>query len=341
MEQVFETALSWLDAGEEFVLAAICSSRGSTPREEGAKMLIRKDGSIYATIGGGQMEGAVMERAKSVLGSGKPEVFSFDLTQTDVRIPDSICGGMGNVLICPVGARERPVIAAVCEALAQRREACFVMRMEAAPNEASVEYFCVEQGEITVSTKEPDAKLRKSVLDASVGARMHTESDDGLYFYVETIRFGGFVYLMGGGHVARATAEVAYIAGFPTVVMDDRAEFANRDRFPHSECIVLPSFHEIPPLSVGPEDYIVIVTRGHSFDRVSLSWALKTPAKYIGMIGSVTKRDLIYEALQKEGVPAERLRQVSSPIGIKLGGRTPGEIAVAIVAELISVRSSR
>ncbi len=85
----------------------------------------------------------------------------------------------------------------------------------------------------------------------------------------------------------------------------------------------------------------MIVTRGHSFDRVSLSWALKTPAKYIGMIGSVTKRDLIYEALQKEGVPAERLRQVSSPIGIKLGGRPPGEIAVAIVAELISVRSSR
>jgi xanthine dehydrogenase accessory factor len=341
MEQVFQTALNWLDAGEEFVLAAICSSHGSTPRGEGAKMLIRKDGSIYATIGGGQLEGTVMERAKTVLKSKVPEVFEFDLTQTDVRTSDAICGGAGSVLISPIGAAARPVFEAVRKAQEERREACFVTRMELDDSGARAEHFCVDQDGVIAATTELDAKLLKSVMDASVGASMHTECQDGLYFYLEAIRFGGIVYLLGGGHVARATAEVAHTAGFPTVVLDDRAEFSNRERFPHSDCIVLNSFDEIPELPIGAEDYIVIMTRGHSFDRVALWWALGTDAGYIGMIGSLTKRDLIYKALEEEGISPERLKQVYSPIGIKLGGRTPGEIAVSIVAELITVRAGK
>ena len=148
------------------------------------------------------------------------------------------------------------------------------------------------------------------------------------------------MWLIGGGHVALATAQVAAVAGFDVVVVDDRAEFANQTRFPGARCIVCQAYDALPADEVTDTDYIVVVTRGHKADREALEWALGTRACYVGMIGSKSKCALIYHALREQGVPQARLDWVHGPIGLPIGGRTPGEIAVSIVAELVQVRTS-
>lgn len=149
------------------------------------------------------------------------------------------------------------------------------------------------------------------------------------------------VYLFGAGHVARHTASLAANVGFRTVVLDDRAELANADRFPAADEVhVLPSFHEpMQRVAIDGRSYVVIVTRGHSHDKTVLSHALRTKACYIGMIGSRRKRDSIYRLLLEEGFQQRDIDRVHCPIGLSIGAETPEEIAVSIVGELIQVRA--
>ncbi|HHW43613.1 MAG TPA: XdhC/CoxF family protein, partial [Desulfotomaculum sp.] len=163
---------------------------------------------------------------------------------------------------------------------------------------------------------------------------------DGDTFLVEPVSSPHTVYLFGAGHVAQKVAWLASFVGFRTVVLDDREEFANRERFPRAEeIIVLDDFeHAMKDLPIGRDSYLVIVTRGHRYDLTVLAQALQTGAGYIGMIGSTGKREAIYRALREAGVTGEQLARVHSPIGLPIGAETPEEIAVSIVAELIKVR---
>jgi xanthine dehydrogenase accessory factor len=150
------------------------------------------------------------------------------------------------------------------------------------------------------------------------------------------------VYIFGAGHVSQALAAVARIAGFRIFVLDDRGEFANRERFPDCyEVFVMDPITEIfQSRTFSREDMIVIVTRGHLQDQVVLETALKTRAGYIGMIGSKRKREMLYQTLRENGVHEEQIARVHSPIGLNIGAETPEEIAVSITAELIQQRAA-
>ncbi len=160
---------------------------------------------------------------------------------------------------------------------------------------------------------------------------------------IERVRKPKTLYCFGAGHVSVPTAHIAALAGFRVVVLDDRGEFANPERFPDANKIhVIEDFSRaLEGLEVDSDSFIVILTREHRYDRVVLEQALKTTAGYIGMISSRRKRDAIYEALMNQGVRREELEQVHSPIGMDIGGETPEEIAISIVAELISERSKQ
>jgi xanthine dehydrogenase accessory factor len=132
---------------------------------------------------------------------------------------------------------------------------------------------------------------------------------------------------------------VAGLAGFDVVVSDDRPAFANPDRFPEAvETHAGPWEDIFSKLKINELSYLVLVTRGHKGDLDCLRWALNTPARYIGMIGSKRKLIEISKVLEREGVAAEKLARVHSPIGLDIGALTPEEIAVSIVAEMIAVR---
>jgi xanthine dehydrogenase accessory factor len=160
-------------------------------------------------------------------------------------------------------------------------------------------------------------------------------------FLVEPLCSEGSVFIFGAGHIAGELAPLAKLVGFRTIVLDDRQEFASRARFPSADTVlVLDSFEKaLDGLDIDEESYLVIVTRGHAHDKTVLGQALATKVGYIGMIGSRSKRDAVYEALLEEGLTRADFERVHSPIGLDIGAETPEEIAVSIVSELIQARS--
>lgn len=331
MKTIWETARDLLTAQTPCVLALILNSSGSTPRGEGAKMLVQADGTIHGTIGGGPMEWSAIHTAQEILAQGHAQVLRFDMGGTDPMNDVSICGGMAEVCLRPLDGGDLPVLEALCTCLTRREEASFLLWQEG----DAYRTVCLSGGE-SITGAALEQGTAEDILRAYRARAVH---DDARLAYFETVCAGSRVWLIGGGHVALATAQVAGVAGFDVVVVDDREEFANPARFPGARCVVCEEYDRLPIDEVTASDYIVVVTRGHENDREALAWALRTKACYIGMIGSCPKRDLIYQKLIEQGIDPARLAQVHSPIGLPIGGRTPGDIAVSIVAEMISIRS--
>ena len=146
--------------------------------------------------------------------------------------------------------------------------------------------------------------------------------------------------MVGGGHVGKATADLAHNLGFRVFVVDDRPEFANEQRFPYAEQTVVANYSQ--PLTqhfpINVNTFVVVATRGHRYDDMALETAMNTRARYIGLLGSKRKTLMIYQRLMHQGIPVERLRQVHAPIGLDIGALTPEELAVSIMAEIIMAR---
>ncbi|MGC1106621.1 MAG: XdhC family protein, partial [Candidatus Acidiferrales bacterium] len=159
-----------------------------------------------------------------------------------------------------------------------------------------------------------------------------------LEIFVEPILPQPKLYLFGGGHVSTALARVAHLAGFSISVIDDRASFANAERFPMAEEICTSYEEAFEKVKPNASAYLVIVTRGHKDDMRVLEWAVSTEARYIGMIGSKRKVISVYRALEKQGITMQKFARVHAPVGLEIGALTPEEIAVSVTAELIAIR---
>jgi xanthine dehydrogenase accessory factor len=156
--------------------------------------------------------------------------------------------------------------------------------------------------------------------------------------FIEPILPQPIVYLFGGGHVSTAVAKAAQSAGFGVAVIDDREAFANAQRFPMAQEIYTSFDDAFAKLKPNSSSYLVIVTRGHKEDMRVLAWAVRTPARYVGMIGSKRKVLSVYRALEKEGYRMDEFQRVFAPMGLDIGALSPEEIALSIVAELVAVR---
>jgi xanthine dehydrogenase accessory factor len=251
---IYEQIVQLRREGRRGAVATIVNVRGSIPSFRTAKMLVRDDGSIVGTIGGGCVEADVWQAAREVMESEKPRTLTFDLNQDPKYDTGLVCGGTLEVFIEPVL---------------------------------------------------PPALL----------------------------------YIFGAGHVATNVCKVAALAGFDPIVTDDRSSYATKERFPEAREVHGLDFDEaMRKLEPNEASYIVIVTRGHRDDMRILRWAVQTPARYIGMIGSKRKVIGIFKTLQSEGMPAHLFERVHAPIGVDIGAVTPEEIAIAITAELIAIR---
>jgi xanthine dehydrogenase accessory factor len=176
----------------------------------------------------------------------------------------------------------------------------------------------------------------------AMGRNKHVRTRDGAQYFIEAYTTPPQLMLCGGGHVSKSIAPLAKTLGFRLFITDDREEFANAERFPEAD-IIIPRKPEdaIPELPVNANTFIVIATRGHRYDNVALEAAAATNSRYVGLLGSKRKTILIYEELLKNGVPLERLQAVHAPVGLDIGAKTPEEIALSIVAEIVAFREGR
>lgn len=344
MRTIAQTACDLLESNQPFVLATIISHSGSTPRTAGSKMIVTADGRGVGTIGGGLIEARAMSRAVELIGAGQSALIPFDLSEKSVATMDMICGGQAEVLLDCVAPTEanRIVFNHWRDLLtAGASGSLLTMVMMDQHKIDAVHHGIVSargeiQGDLPLSAIEQD-----KVGAGASSTTIHTQTVVGGFVVVEPV--GGIcrAFLFGAGHVARPTAQLAALVGFSVSVADDRGEFANAERFPDAgEVRVLDSFeNSFSGLEIGPDDYVVILTRGHLHDKTVLAQALKTRAGYIGMIGSRGKRNTIYAALFEEGYTQADIDRVHSPIGISINAETPEEIAVSIIGEMIQHRA--
>lgn len=343
-----------LAQGSDLCLATIIGQEGSAPRSAGSRFFVRPDGGFWGTIGGGNFEAQVIEKARLALAQGRSELMHYRLMGADVADTEMICGGDLDVYLDPVSA-SNPQTLALYQAAAQAaggtgrallatllvsgdgRGAAgrkLLLRRQQAPLGA----LALDQGLLASLEKELAAP-------GSTEPRLWEGPGAGALpapLLLEPIVSQPVVYLFGGGHVSQKLAPLTVMAGFGLVVADDRPEWANRQRFPQArEVWNRPLETVLKGESLGPEAYIVIVTRGHLYDKEVLAQALRQDAAYVGMIGSKRKRAMIYQALAGEGFSAEQLEKVHSPIGLAIGAETPEEIAISIAAELVAVRAAR
>jgi len=289
LKEFYKERIDILKSGESFVLAAIIDSQGSTPRKIGAKMIIKKDGSIIGTVGGGKIEALVIQAGGELFDTKITVQKEYKLQEVDNEGIGMACGGNVSILF---------------------------------------EYVNVENN-INIETYE-------SIVTSF-------EKGESSTVQIQSICNQGRLYLFGAGHVSQKLAEMAKEIDFMITVVDDRAEFANRKRFPTADEIIVPQSFEncFVDISIDNNSYIAILTRGHAFDLTVLKQSLRTEAFYIGMIGSRRKRDIVYNSLKEEGFTMEDFIKVHNPIGLEIGAETPEEIAVSISAELIKVRGER
>ncbi|NPV92491.1 MAG: XdhC family protein [Firmicutes bacterium] len=344
MKKLYQNMLELLRQGESFVRATILSSTGSTPRVAGAEMIIRRDGSIIGTIGGGMLEAEVRRMAREVFLTGRSAARTFDLSEADRSGMNMVCGGAQEVFWDWVDAgdpRNLLIFTQVKEMLAVRPRAALITRIGGGDrgDEGPGRWLVRLDGTGIEDFPYTDDWLK--LLAGSANTRYpKTVTLEGTRFQVEPIRLRGTVYIFGAGHVSQQLAVLTDMVEFQTVILDDREEYASRERFPGADqVIVLESFDEaMPGLPIDRDSYVVIVTRGHVHDYTVLEQALGTDAGYIGMIGSRSKRSKVFQALLKQGFSERDLERVHSPIGIDIKADTPEEIGVSIIAELIKAR---
>jgi xanthine dehydrogenase accessory factor len=376
MRDVFEAARCALIAGERAVLASVVGTRGSTPQKPGARLLVREDGSIVGTLGGGCVEADVRLEARRTieLGGGRPAIRRFSLTE-DIAYRDGlVCGGSMDIHLAPLEADAwlslvDEIVAAHDSrggiAIALRYGTSALAANRYIDLEAGVDPDRPQRGALLVIRERagPDlvqsramGRLEGTLGDPAVDARAVEEAlrilprggesafdaPDGSRVFVDAFTTPPTVVIAGGGHVGRAIYTLSIFLGFQVVIIDDREEFANRDRFPAAQRWIVDDFDRgIERLAPGPNHHIVVATRGHKLDDAALLAAARSDAGYVGLLGSRRKAVIILRELLRRGVSEERVRSIRAPIGLDLGGRRPEDIALSILAEIVALRHGR
>lgn len=341
MKKLLQTINELLNKGEDIVLTTISDQSGSTPRVVGTKMVVKRDGTIAGTIGGGIVEAAVINEARQCFEQQESRLRFFDLTNDAAAESDMICGGSLTIFLEYIAAdsNNKQVFQTLYETISGGKRAALVCGLNG--NNRMQRFVVDAKG--TPSNGDVPAGLLTEVKRVRTTTSAATVVEyEGAEYLVSYFSVNGQLFIVGCGHVAACTADAAAKVGFRVTAMDDRAEFANRDRFPTADEIrVLDSFDDcFADYDINSESFLVIVTRGHMHDLDVLAQALQTDAGYIGMIGSRKKRDAIYSRLLDRGITPEQLNRVHSPIGLSIEADTPEEIAISITAELIYKRAT-
>lgn len=291
---------------------------GSTPGASHAKMLVTRRGRIFGTIGGGQLEYHCVERAMELLEQKRCAVERYELNTQDKSGLGMICGGAATVWF-------------------------HYLKEAALPgNTGKSSWLCLEQDSQGNGHACMSDDLKAAYLPEKEGSGFE-QGTDGIARYRERLCEMGIVYMFGAGHVAQSLVPGLARVGFSCRVLDDRQEFARAVRFPDAEevCCIGPESLKKVCSEIQNDDYVCVMTHGHRYDHEVVRHVLRTPACYIGVMGSVRKAQASAQRLREEGFTDQDLARLNTPIGLAIGAETPEEIAVSIVAQLIETRARR
>ena len=369
MKELFQEIISELESGETVAMATIVKRKGSVPREVGAKMLVHRGGTISGTVGGGCGEAEVWRSALNVIDTKRTAIVQVDLTEEIAMESQGVCGGIFYVFVQPWYSSVLPgqpgmqnfasainaslegeraiVLASIIDAggkwsscigqqmlIHENTETMGALVLPDAPDGLNLQL--IESAQKAISTGKPHienvgatARVARSAPSAKAWAEI----------FIEPFVPDPVLLIAGAGHIAAPLASLAHSLNFSVSVTDDRASFASRERFPTTKQLLVGDIEAtLKNYPITSRTHIVLVTRAHAHDVQGLRAIIDSPAAYIGMIGSQRRVWAVFKLLHEEGVPAEKLGRVRAPIGLDLGGSTPEEIALSIMAEIIQLR---
>jgi xanthine dehydrogenase accessory factor len=306
MREVLGELAEWTTAGEDIALATVVETWGSSPRSLGSKMVVTRSGKMAGSVSNGCIESAVFEEAQKVLKSREPKVAAFGVADDVAFEVGLACGGHIEVFVEPLGPAHRQLIE-----MLQRNEPA-TLRTNLATGAADL------------------------VLGTPPGTELARRDGD---MFTEPFRRPAHLIIVGAIHIAIPLHRLAKLMGYRITVVDARAKFATRERFPDAdELIVAWPDEAMARLAIDNSSYVVILTHDPKFDLPALRSVLAKDAGYIGAIGSRKTNQNRFDALRAEGFTEEQLARVHGPIGLDLGSRGADETALGILAEITAAR---
>jgi xanthine dehydrogenase accessory factor len=342
MKNIFVELLDRLKSNETIALATIIDTKGSTPQVPGASALFSPAGLASGTLGGGWLEGAAQKKILSIIDTGQTFVAEFSL-QADMNInTGAICGGDIRILIDTRPSGHLDTFEALIQSIEKGREGILAAVIsQAGVDNVNLDRYWIE----SKSGIENDApggidlsiSTMKEIISSGRPRLLHTKEE---LLFVEPVSPNPHLIIVGAGHIGRALTHLGGLLNFDVTVIDDRPEFANKERLPDADHIIVDTAHNaLSAFPITQDTYFVIVTRGHTQDTDALKQIITSDVTYIGMIGSKRKIALMREKFLQEGwATAEQFDRVHAPIGIDIESETVEEIAVSIAAELIRER---
>ena len=349
MKEIYKKIPALINAEQISAYCTVVETKGSAPQVPGAKMLVLQDSSIIGTIGGGLVEAEVRKQALELMQSGTSKLLEFQLDNAYGWDDGPICGGTMRIFVdIPKSSKTAQLFTRLQELL----DAKIPVVLATVVNDDRIDGNALGM-KLLISGDEKFGGLGDEQLDCEViiqasealeenEPRLIEFQNNAVAIFIEPIQPLHTLLIAGAGHVGQAVARMGKFLNFEVVVVDDRPDFASRERCPDADKIIVQDIAQaLREFPIDQSTYVVIVTRGHQQDEEALYSVIGSNARYIGMIGSRRKIKVIFENLFERGVSKEQLQQVYSPIGLDINSETVPEIAVSIAAQLVQVRNSK
>jgi len=342
-------------AGRKFAVATVVRTQGSTPQVVGAKLVVSDDEHERprGTLGGGCVEADAILACRDILAGGARSLRAYSLAEELAWNTGLVCGGtmwilaeagadavsIGGTNYLPEFVRaidSGPPLAVATLLEKQGRELAYAGRMVVRPDDSGNGFPVSIPG--VVGTTFARTVAHEALRQLPHGTPRVMLLGDAHELLIEPVTGKPRLTICGGGHVAQAIARQAQLLDFDVTILEDRPEFADPARFGGARVVAGYIPEALASLTFGWSSYIVVATRGHKLDGDCILAAVKTDASYIGLLGSRRKAVLIADMLRENGVPEERIGAIRTPVGLDLGGRTPAEIALSVMAQITKER---
>ena len=328
----------WRAGGEKVALATVVSTWGSAPRRAGAKMAISAGGGLSGSVSGGCIEGAVAEEAQAALRDGRPRLLRFGVADETAWAVGLACGGSIEVFVAPL---DEALYGAQREALRADR-AVAVATVIAGDGLGRAALFYPDGQTLGSLGDVIDGPAREAARAALRDGQCQRHALGDAVVFVEPLLPPPTLVIVGGVHIGVALVSLARTLGYRTVVVDPRRAFGNAARFGHADRLVdaWPD-DALRALGLSPSTAVAVLSHDPKLDDPALLVALRSPAFYVGALGSAKTQAKRRARLQEAGLSEAELRRLHGPIGLPLGGRTPEEIALAVMAQIVAARNAR
>jgi xanthine dehydrogenase accessory factor len=338
MRDILDQVKAWLDDGDHLALATVIKTWGSSPRKVGAGMAINQDGKMVGSVSGGCVEGAVIQEALEVIQTQKPLKLNFGVTDDEAWDVGLACGGEIEIFIRPFTMNDAMIWIKALETKKAFSSALMLGGVEGMKSQEII-FFNQELN------RKDDPGLSRTLLEKLSGLGEDRrprvfQDEDGREYFIQYIPSPPKLILVGGVHITISLANMAKMLGYEIYVIDPRRIFGTEERFPDVNLIQKWPTKAFEEITITSSTAIVMLTHDPKIDDPALMIALESPAFYIGALGSMKTHQKRLERLENAGLSKEKLSRIHAPVGLDLGGGSPEEIALSVMAEIVKVGNS-